>query len=243
MRKKVALRMDDVGASTKKYEVYSKMRGGNILFLKYVPGIKAWGPYRELDAREWETICDLLSRYSAKLTVGITAGWVEASGSITPFPEKFSKQADVIKSAVSENLLEIANHGLTHCVVGKHLPRWLSSNRKYHREFWEWVPRKIHFAHLEQSQSIFRNWLGFHPTLLIPPGNVYSRDTIDAAQDHGITTVNSSNSRISLAGIRLISEDQVVPFHDRELVLYGMAWFEEQLKKNGDREFVFVRDL
>ena len=63
----LALRLDDVGASTKRYEVYSKCRfgigryaiSGNWLFLKYLPGIKAWGPYRELSAKEWRQISDL----------------------------------------------------------------------------------------------------------------------------------------------------------------------------------------
>ena len=35
MKKKIALRIDDIGASTKKYEIYSKKFLGNILFLKY----------------------------------------------------------------------------------------------------------------------------------------------------------------------------------------------------------------
>src|SRR3989442_5561 len=56
-----ALRLDDVGASSKRYEVYStrswglgRLRiSGNWLFLKYLPGVKRWAPYRELTAAEW----------------------------------------------------------------------------------------------------------------------------------------------------------------------------------------------
>ena len=32
--KKIVFRMDDVGASSKKFEVYSKVKFGNFLFLK-----------------------------------------------------------------------------------------------------------------------------------------------------------------------------------------------------------------
>jgi len=126
------LRIDDIGASTKRYEVYSKKMFGNFLFLKYLPGFKAWGPYDEMDDAQWQKVLDLLIKYSAKLTVGITASWVDRDGDLVPFPEKFPVQAGVIKQGWKEGLLEIASHGLTHCVLGKHLPRFFSSNRKYH---------------------------------------------------------------------------------------------------------------
>ena len=38
---KIVLRMDDVGASTKHFEVYSKKIFGNFLFLKYLPYFRA----------------------------------------------------------------------------------------------------------------------------------------------------------------------------------------------------------
>ena len=58
----VALRMDDVGAASKRNEVYGLTRvapraesalpfPGSFLFLKYLPPIKRWGPYRELTGR------------------------------------------------------------------------------------------------------------------------------------------------------------------------------------------------
>ena len=71
MMKKIILRMDDVGASTKKYEVYSKYRIGNILFLKYLKPFKAWGPYKELTEDEWEQIFLILSKYNAKITIAM----------------------------------------------------------------------------------------------------------------------------------------------------------------------------
>jgi hypothetical protein len=74
------LRIDDIGASTKQFEVYSKRRFGNFLFLKYLPWFKAWGPYQEMSADEWQQVLDLLTKCPAKLTVGVTASWVEKDG-------------------------------------------------------------------------------------------------------------------------------------------------------------------
>ena len=122
MKNRIALRIDDIGASTKKYEIYSKKPLGNILFLKYTKLFKAWGPYDEMDDAQWQLVLDLLIKFSAKLTVGITASWVDRDCNMVPFHEKYPAQAGVLKQGWKEGLLEIANHGLTHCVVGKHMP-------------------------------------------------------------------------------------------------------------------------
>ena len=120
---RAALRLDDVGAASKRHEVYGRTRlgpvrfPGNWLFLKYLPGIKRWGPYRELRAAEWEQLLSMLVRVSARMTVAITAGWVERDGRIVPFPRKFPDEAAAIRRGVSEGLLEVANHGYTHCVL------------------------------------------------------------------------------------------------------------------------------
>ena len=166
---KVVLRMDDVGASTKHFEVYSKIPFGNFLFLKYLPFFRAWGVYREIDSELWSEIFDFLVKENAKLSIAITASWVEKDGRLVPFPEKFPKESKLIKEALRENIIEISNHGLTHCVVGKHQPRLFSSNRKYHREFWDWLPQEIHNQHIERSQKIFEEWLGESPKILCPP--------------------------------------------------------------------------
>ncbi|HEX9124863.1 MAG TPA: hypothetical protein VF948_00580, partial [Methylomirabilota bacterium] len=91
-----ALRLDDVGAASKQHEVYGVTRielgplalpfPGNFLFLKYLPPVKRWGPYRELTAPEWERVLAELESRGARMTVGVTAGWVETDGRIVPFP-------------------------------------------------------------------------------------------------------------------------------------------------------------
>ena len=120
---RIALRMDDVGASTKHFEVYSKKMFGNFLFLKYLSFFRAWGVYEEISSEMWQEIFQTLEENDAKLTIGVTATWVERDGTLVPFPEKFPLQADLLKAAEEDGIIEIANHGLTHCVVGNHLPK------------------------------------------------------------------------------------------------------------------------
>ncbi|MBI4253675.1 MAG: polysaccharide deacetylase family protein, partial [Candidatus Rokubacteria bacterium] len=141
----VALRLDDVGAASKRHEVYGLTRvrvgtlvvpfPGNFLFLKYLPPIKRWGPYRELSAPEWEGVLAALETAHARMTVAVTAGWVESDGGVTPFPRKFPAAAGVIREGVRRGLLEIANHGYTHCVLRDRLfrPRLFAGNREFHR--------------------------------------------------------------------------------------------------------------
>lgn len=244
MKKKIALRIDDIGASTKKYEVYSKKLFGNILFLKYLKYFRAWAPYSEMTVEMWEQVMDILKKTNACLTVGVTAAWVNKDNSIVPFPEKFPKEAKILQSGFNEGLVEIANHGLTHCVVGKHLPRMFFSNRKYHREYWDWISRDIHFEHMEKSQKIFFEWLGETVTTLIPPGNVYSLDTLEAAEKYGIKRINSYIDHGVKKDVRIINLDFIDAFHDRELVLDGIGYLQQKIATlSNNTQFVFVKDL
>ncbi len=228
----IYLRMDDVGASSKQFEVYSKKRLGNLFFLKRTRRYGAWGPYPELTVEDWLRIRDCLEENNAFLTVGVTASWVEENGSLTPFPEKYEKQAEFLKLLEIEGRIEIANHGLTHCVVGKHLPRALSSNRPFHREFWDYLPIELHMEHLATSQKIFMDWLGKAPETLIPPGNVYSEKTIAAAERYGIKQINSSIAKKNDTSVTVTDLTNVIAFHDRELVLEGVRWLEARIKDN-----------
>lgn len=243
------LRIDDIGASTKKFEVYSdKFFGfGNLLFLKYAPYFKKWGPYRELTVLEWEGILGLLEKYKAKLTVGITACWVEADNKLTPFPQKFPKEAAVLKKGLKMDLFEIANHGLTHCVVGKHLPRLFSSNRRFHREFLPGLPGEVHADHLQKSQEILRNFFETEVITFIPPGNAWTKDTEIHAQKYGIEIISSLKDRMDLRDpeqdLCFVGNDEVFAFHDRKIVLEGLGFMEELFKHNPGTKFISVKEL
>ena len=62
----IFLRIDDIGASTKKFEIYSKTKLANILFFKYLKSFRAWAPYPELTKKQLEQVFELLAKYDAK---------------------------------------------------------------------------------------------------------------------------------------------------------------------------------
>jgi hypothetical protein len=243
---RMCLRIDDIGASSKAFAVYSNRRFGNFLWLKTLPPFRAWGPYREMNVDEWDEVFRLLRQASANLTVAITGCWVEFDGTLVPFPEKFPLQAAKLKEGLAEGLLEIANHGLTHCVLQdfRFRPRLFSSNRKDHREFWDWLPEAEHLDHLKRSQEILQEYFGIAVTTLVPPGNVFSDATLRSARSLGITMVNCDNAQREFPGLRLVGNAEVLAFHDRELVLEGPGWLKAKLEAlPPGTKFVFARDL
>ena len=196
-----------------------------------------------MTADEWEQVFDILREFNAKLTVGVTAGWIEKNGSLIPFPEKFENQAAKLKEGLRAGVIEIANHGLTHCVVGKHLPRVLFSNRKFHREFWPSLSEELHFQHIEQSQKILQDYFESKITTLVPPGNVYSKATIAAVKQFGINLINCHTKSCTKNGMRILGEENVFAFHDRELILEGVDWLRKFLLEQADTQYCFVREL
>jgi len=242
--RKIVFRMDDVGASTKKFEIYSNKMFGNFLFLKRMPYFKAWGPYDELTSDNWIDIFNFIGENNYKISLAITAAWVDEKNNLIPFYDKFPDQAKVIHDYLKKDIIEINNHGLTHCVVGKHKPRLFSSNRKYHREFWEWLPYETQYFNISKSSEIFKNWLGFSPDILVPPGNVYSIDTIKICEELNFKTINSSKTFHLKTNIRILNNDNVFAFHDRDISLYGSVWLKNLYKNySKSHQFHFIKEL
>ena len=247
----VALRLDDVGAASKRHEVYGLTRvrvgrlavpfPGNFLFLKYLPPIKRWGPYRELSASEWTAMLGALETAGARMTVAITAGWVESDGRVTPFPRKFPDAAAVIREGARRGLLEIANHGYTHCVLGdgRFRPRFFAGNRECHREFHDWLPASTHREHVARAQEILQEFSGLRVVTFVPPGNVFARATLDAAAAAGIRYVSCLDpGRFGpVAGLTWVTDGDVVALHDRDVVLGGLDALRRVLR---DRVTTFV---
>ena len=123
-------------------------------------------------------------------------------------------------------------------------PKLWGSVRKYHREFWEWLDEEIHYRHLQQSQEILQNYFQTEVTTFVPPGNVFAPQTIEAAKGLGIQLVNSQTQNQMGAEIRIVGNDHVIDFHDRELVLFGVNWLEKKIALVPEKEeFCFVKDL
>ena len=209
-----------------------------------MPPIKRWGPYRELSAADWESVLDALEARGSRMTVGITAGWVERDGRVIPFPRKFPDQAAALREGAARGLVEIANHGYTHCVLQDRLfrPRLFSGNRTYHREFHDWLPDAVHREHLVRAQEILEGFFGSPVSTLIPPGNVFAKATLTAAAAVGIRYLSCRDAQRwgPVEGLTLVDDRAVVALHDRDLVA-GLGPFRRLL---GDHPpFVTVREI
>jgi hypothetical protein len=146
---------------------------------------------------------------------------------------------------MQEGLIEIANHGLTHCVVKDNLfrPKLFTSNRTYHREFWEWLGEDLHFEHIEKSQNILKNYFKIDIETLIPPGNVFCNFTVEASKKYNIKYINCQTKDRKDDNINIISNNNVFAFHDKEIVENGLKWFESVLKKYQSYQCVFVKEI
>lgn len=246
------LRIDDIGASSKYYEQYGRivikgqrlpMPFVNIGPIKRQRFFRGWGPYREMRSKEWHLVYQLLTKYKARLTVCVTASWVEINGSLTPFTKKFPEEAGILKKGLLDGHIEIGNHGLTHCVVGHHLPRFWSGNRAMHREFWPSFPDSLHDSHLKQSQDILQNFFGA-VTTFTPPGNQWTDATEQAAVKRGLKVISAQFPDRHHV-MKWANQHPVYAFHDREIVLYGVEWFENLLKtiRENNHQAKTVREL
>ena len=244
--RKLALRIDDIGASTKQFNYYSKNRFCNFGILRHRKLFGAWAPYNEMTPITWRELFELLHEFDAKLTVAITATWVEKNGDLKPFHLKFPVQAEILKSGVKKGFIEIANHGLTHCVTAEksYKPKIFGSVRRYHREFWDWIDDEVHFNHLQDSQNILQDFFEEKIHILVPPGNVYADQTIKAASNLGINLINCQTENKIISGVKVLGNENVLDFHDREIVLHGIKWLREKLLEyTTGQEFCFVSEL
>ena len=258
-KEKIVLRLDDVGASSKEYnqhgKVYWKIFGkplpvaffSNWFFFKRIKPFANWAVYQELGKDEWTKIFLLLKSRNAKLTVGVTACWALSENELVPFNKKFPVVIAILKEGVEEGLIEIANHGLCHCVLKDNLfhPKLFSSNRIYHREFWEWLPDEVHKNHIEKSQEILTKIFKKDIVTFIPPGNVWTEVTEYFAKSSGIKYLSSLEDKaptgIQSNGIIYIGNKKMIDFHDREISLYGTSWLEKQMDQHPG-EFCTVQD-
>lgn len=260
---KVALRIDDIGSCSKYYnqrgQVWWKVGGrylpltpfANWLFFKRMKPFKRWGIYRELTVTDWDSIFSLLRKYQAKLTVGATASWVEPDGSLTPLPKKFPDEVAKLKEGAEEGLIEIAHHGLTHCILKDNLykPRWFSENKAYHREFYDWLPEEVHKKHIFEAMDILTSYFKIDIVTFMPPGNVWCEMAEKYAFQAGLKFLSSNEAKAPTGresnGLLYIGDKNVIAFHDKEIVESGVDWLERRIleAKEKNEAFCFVKDI
>ncbi len=245
------VRIDDIGASTKQLNQYGrtvfKIKNhrvfyfplANFWFFKRIKPFKGWGPYNELTTEEWQVFLDTFVKYKIKPIIAITACWVDTAGCLVPFPEKFPEEAGLLKKAEHSGLITVANHGLTHCVVGRHSPLFWGSNRNFHREFWPWLDESVHLDHVLKSQKILEDYFEKDINIFVPPGNVWSKKTYQALKKTHINKVICNHymldSEEKMDGIEFVNDRKgFVNLHDRELKLNGAKWFADFLNKVGN---------
>lgn len=244
---KTIFRIDDIGASTKHFNQHGntvlRCMGfpffyfplANFWFFKTLWPFAGWAKYDELTVKEWELFLKSFKLNKIKPIVAVTATWVDEKSQLIPFPEKFPKEASFLKKAFHDGDIVIANHGLTHCVVGKHLPKLFGSNRQYQREFWPYLPAKLHRDHILKSQEILETYFQKPINILVPPGNVWSLKTYKAMVGTNLKKVICNkymlDSNEKMKQIKFIKDDNgFFNFHDRELKLYGINWLNKQIE-------------
>lgn len=238
-------RIDDIGASTKYYNQWGKKRfswrgityfyfpWANYGPLKRHWPFRGWARYEELTAEEWQKYLRIFEDNHIKPIVAVTATWVDEKSNLIPFPEKFPAEAESLKKAADEEKIVIANHGLTHCIVGSHLPHFRYPNRKAHREFWPEMPSDLHYEHIQESQKILENYFERKIEIFVPSGNVWSEKTYEALKETNIKKVIAARYMLEtnkpMEGIEFIKDDDFVRFHDRDLKLRGEKWLIKKI--------------
>lgn len=245
--KKRFFRIDDFGASAKYYEQHGKnifrvknfpvfyFPLSNFWFFKRIWPFREWAKYEELSASELLSFIQIFQKAKIVPIFSVTATWVDWSGNLIPYDKKFPLSAEVLKKFYQSGDIQIANHGLTHCVVGQHRPKFFSSNRRFYREFWPYLSTKLHEEHIFRSQDILETFLERPVTIFVPPGNVWSIKTYNSLLKTNINLVISNkymmDSDIKMERIQFYLDNNDFNYHDRELKLYGTNWLENKLRE------------
>ncbi len=230
----INFRIDDIGASTKIFSAHHGVLGRYVFNYLKTEKFRLQLPYKELTLEEWSIFFDIFQEYNVVPIIAVTASWVDEKSNLIPFPEKFPEEANFLKKMSATGRVVIANHGLTHCVIGKHLPNILLSNRRYQREFWPYLDQSIHDEHIMRSQHILESYFGKPITIFVPPGNVWSIKTYRALKNTDIRQIISRNymfdSDDATEGIEFICDrNEFFVCHDRELKILGSDWLKKTI--------------
>lgn len=245
------LRIDDFFSNTRLFNQRAKTKRLNVFLLKKFPILffanwfffkrirvfKAWAPFPELNTNQLLNISKLLKDYNCSATLAITATFVDEAGSLIPFFEKYPEQSKIIKEGVQNKIFHIANHGLTHCILDKKkfLPKLFSSNRKYHREFYDWLPYKTKKKHIYESQKILEKYFKTTIDTFVPPGNVWCKETEEILFEAGfkvLVTDKKNCNNFNNNKIKIFNDSKMIAIHTKDIVESGEEYFYKLLADN-----------
>jgi hypothetical protein len=225
---KKIIRIDDIGASTKQFERHSTKFKGliNVGPLKNRQFFGDWGPYDEITPSILGEFIRFVKsdQFSNPVVIlGITASYVNYDGSLITFDKYAPNLYKYILELEAMGNVVIGCHGLTHCVLKnkKFRPKFWGSNRIYHREFHDWLPRETLSNHLYMATSILRS-IFKDVSVIIPPGNLLNQYTLDVAENLDykfLSTEDNVINSLNLSKIQPIKNDTCLRIHDRELAI------------------------
>ncbi len=243
------LRIDDFFSNTRLFNQHAKTRKINVFLLKKIPILffanwlfikrtkilKGWAPFPEISPKKLLEISNLLQKFDCSATLAITATFLDENSKFIPFFEKYPEQSKIIKDGVRKKIFHIANHGLTHCVVNKkkYLPKLFSSNRKYHREFYNWIPYSIKEDHIIKSNKLLEKYFNIKIDTFVPPGNVWCKDTEEILIKEGIKIIltDKKNINSNKQELKVINYD-MISIHTKDIVEGSKEYFSNLLKEN-----------
>ena len=153
----------------------------------------------------------MLATAGAKLTVAVTAGWVERTAAWCPFRE-VPRQARTLRHGRERGLLGSPTTATPTGAGGRARPRLFSGNRPYHREFYDRLPGDVHREHLRVAQDILGSWFGAPIETLVP----WQRPVLEDRACAPAAGIRSSRlGGRPTATRRHLRDDAVVAFHDR----------------------------
>lgn len=243
------LRIDDFFSNTRLFNQHAKTKRISIFLLKKIPIlffanwfffkrikiVKGWAPFPEITTNQLLMISDLLEKFNCSATLAITATFADEKGKLIPFFEKYPEHSKIIKDGIHKKIFHIANHGLTHCVLNKkkYLPHIFSSNRKYHREFWSWIPYDIKKKHITKSNKLLEEYFNIKIDTFVPPGNVWCKETEEIITKEGINILITDKKNIDVNKNKIkIINNNIIAIHTKDIVEGPKDYFINLLREN-----------
>lgn len=246
LRGVMALRLDDPGASAKRY-------------------LSEWA-HDDVSAEAWSSLWDALG--GGRLSAFCCPGWVTESGEVLPSRSANAAEWAHLDEGRARGCLDLECHGFTH--LDTDTGAWLAAADRYTNRDWfreMWPPRLVEEPSVDVQRAVVQRWQAAcgPGTSLVAPGEAWGLNTVTAARLQGLRLFNSWGiCRLDMpvptwsAGVGSPYLDEAdgawssceVPvvgyWHDRDMAVSGPGWAPSQLdawRDCGIKRFVAFADL